>query len=100
VMNPIERADGFVLQQNYPNPFNPTTAIEFSTPLSARISLKVFDLLGKLVATLVDDSLQAGVHKISWNAKKSDGTSLASGTYIYRLAVDGHVVSQKMLLLK
>jgi len=85
----------FQLFQNYPNPFNSTTTIPFNLNGGANIRLQVFDILGKKIATLVDNSLPAGKYKIPF-----DGRQLASGIYLYRLNVDGQYRSRKMLLLK
>jgi len=100
VLNLTEVPDKYGLEQNYPNPFNPTTRIRFSISKASRVSLKIFDMLGKEIATLVQDSLQAGVHSVTWNGRKSDGTKVASGTYLCRLVVGDQAISQKMLLLK
>ncbi|MGA9364627.1 MAG: CHRD domain-containing protein [Bacteroidota bacterium] len=86
----------FNLQQNYPNPFNPSTAISFDLAKTARVSLKVYNVLGQLVATLLDDVKQPGSYKISFNA-----ATLGSGMYFYRLLTDaGFSETRKMLLLK
>jgi len=86
----------FRLEQNYPNPFNPSTTIEFQISQASRVSLKVFNLLGQEVATLVDDAKQAGVYRVTFDA----GT-LSSGVYFYRLATNnGLIASRKMLLIK
>ena len=85
----------FNLFQNYPNPFNPDTVIEFSLRNTEHISLKVFDLLGKEISTLINEELQAGMHKISFN-----GDDLASGVYIYRLSASNSSSSKTMMLLK
>ena len=68
----------FELNQNYPNPFNPTTKISYSIPLLEFVSLKVYDLLGKEVATLVNDQKHAGKYEVTFNA-----TDLSSGVYFY-----------------
>jgi len=68
----------YVLEQNYPNPFNPSTTIQFSHPLRSRVVLKVFDILGRLVADLVDAELPAGWNQVVWNA------NVSSGLYFYR----------------
>jgi hypothetical protein len=83
------------LFQNYPNPFNPATTIEFSIPKSEFISLKVYDILGEEVATVVADRLSAGNHKYTW-----DTTGLAGGIYFYRLESGSFTETKKMILLK
>ena len=85
----------FRLEQNYPNPFNPTTTIEFALPQRSAVTLKLLDILGREVATLVDDELEAGVHKVSFDAK-----DLASGVYFYRIQAEGFVRARKLMLLK
>ena len=87
--------DGYSLSQNYPNPLNPATTIEFSPPKAAQVSLKVYNMLGQEVATLVNGQMGAGNY-----STKFDATKLASGTYIYRLTADNFVTASKMLLLK
>ncbi|MBN1352656.1 SBBP repeat-containing protein [candidate division KSB1 bacterium] len=83
------------LAQNYPNPFNPTTTIEFALPQSAFIRLKVYNLLGEEVATLIAEQQAAGIHKLNW-----DATGLASGVYLYRLEAGDFVDVQKLILLR
>ncbi len=85
----------FELSQNYPNPFNPSTNIEFSLPLQSPVVLKIYDLLGREVSTLVNEELEAGLHSYSW-----DAGNLASGVYIYRLVSRGTVITKKMTLIK
>jgi len=85
----------FALQQNYPNPFNPTTTIEYSIPIDALVTLKIFDVLGNKVATLVDQKQIAGLHYVTF-----DGNSLASGVYFYRLQTAAYFVVKKLVLLK
>jgi hypothetical protein len=85
----------YELSQNYPNPFNPSTTIEYQIPAPGNVSLKVFDLLGKEVTTLINESRNAGRYSISLDASK-----LASGVYIYQLKVNDYVSSKKMMLLK
>ncbi|PJA97493.1 MAG: hypothetical protein CO129_01000 [Ignavibacteriales bacterium CG_4_9_14_3_um_filter_34_10] len=92
----------FSLGQNYPNPFNPSTTINFSIPSSTEyysvlqnISLKVYDILGNEVVTLVDESKPAGNYSV-----KFDGSSLVSGIYFYKLKTASFVLTKKMLLLK
>jgi len=84
-----------VLYQAYPNPFNPSTTLSFSLPQQEQVKLRVFDLLGREVATVVDDNLPAGNHSYSF-----DASNLASGTYFYRLETQNAVKVKKMMLLK
>jgi len=85
----------FSLEQNYPNPFNPTTTIRYSLPATCRATLKVFDLLGREVETLVDEVRSAGTHNVRF-----DGRDLAAGVYVYRLTADGNSQTKKLLLLR
>ena len=88
-------ATTFNLSQNYPNPFNPTTQIQFSLPQQSTVELKVFNVLGQEVATLVHGSLAAGSHSVTFDAH-----NFASGLYIYRLSAGNFMSVKKMMLLK
>jgi hypothetical protein len=85
----------FALTQNYPNPFNPSTTIKYDLPIESRVSLKVFDILGREVATLVNEDQKAGYKSTVWN-----GAGLASGIYYYRLQAGDFTATRKLLLLK
>jgi hypothetical protein len=85
----------FKLSQNYPNPFNPTTTIEFSLNSTQEVSLKVFDVLGREVATLVNERRAAGSYRVNF-----DASTLSSGTYFYRLQAGDVMESKKMMLVK
>ncbi|SMO39807.1 T9SS type A sorting domain-containing protein [Gracilimonas mengyeensis] len=85
----------FELKQNYPNPFNPSTVISYQLPVSSEVSLKVFDMLGREVASLVNTRQSAGAHQASF-----DASSLSSGMYIYRLQAGSLVQTRKMMLIK
>ncbi|HWA07516.1 MAG TPA: T9SS type A sorting domain-containing protein [Ignavibacteria bacterium] len=87
--------ENFSLGQNYPNPFNPQTKIKFSMKKSAAAELKVFDLLGREVKTLVNGNLKAGVYEVSYNA-----SGLPSGVYFYRLRTSEFTETKKMVLIK
>jgi len=80
---------------NYPNPFNPTTTINYQLPKNGFVTIKVYDLLGKEVATLVNESKSAGYHIVNFDASK-----LTSGVYVYTINTNGFVQSKKMLLMK
>lgn len=85
----------FSLEQNYPNPFNPTTKIVFSIPKAGKVSLKIFDLLGEKIKTLIDRKMSTGEHEVKFNA-----IDLPSGVYIYTLRADNFTDSKKMVVLK
>jgi hypothetical protein len=86
----------YVLTQNYPNPFNPQTTIEFDLVNNSFVTLKVFDMIGREVATLVNQYMKTGNYKFDFNA----GAELPTGIYIYRLEADGIALTKKMILLK
>ncbi len=88
-------AAAFALFQSYPNPFNPTSTIEYSLPADIRVLLRVFNLVGQEVATLVDERQEAGVHKVRFEA-----ANLPSGVYFYRIHAGGFVQTKRMLLVK
>jgi len=89
--------ENFILEQNYPNPFNPGTIINYSLPKSSNVKLKVFDLLGKEIKTLVDDFQLAGNYSVTLNVQH---LALSSGVYFYRLEAYGIVLYKKMILMK
>ncbi len=90
----------YSLAQNYPNPFNPTTDIEFTLPVAARVKLDVFNILGRKVRRLIDQDLPAGVHRVTFNGQGDNGKTLATGVYFYRLNTESYTETKKMLLLK
>jgi hypothetical protein len=85
----------YTLSQNYPNPFNNSTVIKFSLPQRAFVNLTVYDITGQLVASLVNNEMDAGEHKIQFNKP-----GLSSGIYFCRLSADGRTFIRKMMLLK
>ena len=85
----------FALEQNYPNPFNPNTKIKYSVPHTSNVELKVFDILGNEIETLVNEEKPAGTYEVTWYA---DG--LPSGVYFYQLKASNYIETKKMLLLK
>jgi hypothetical protein len=90
----------FELAQNYPNPFNPSTSIRYSVPVESRIHLRVFDLVGREVASLVDQLQAPGSYLVSWQGTDNLGVTLPSGVYFYRLESAGNQLTKKMILLK
>ena len=85
----------FQLNQNYPNPFNPTTTISYTIPIQGNVSLKIYDVLGKEIITLVDEMKTAGNYQVTFNA-----TQLVSGMYFYKLETNNYSQTKKMILLK
>ena len=85
----------FSLNQNYPDPFNPTTTISFTIPSRSSVSLKIFDMLGREVATIVSGEMPAGTYSRQWNAAK-----MSSGIYFYRLVAGSYTQTKKLVLLK
>jgi hypothetical protein len=86
---------GYSLRQNYPNPFNPATTISYSLPFDAHVSLKVYNMLGEEIATLVDGELSAGEHTATWNASE-----FPSGTYIYMIKAGTFAATKQLMLVK
>jgi hypothetical protein len=91
----VELPTKYDLAQNYPNPFNPTTNVQFSIIKVQYVTLKVFDILGHEVATLVNESLKPGTYEAAF-----DGASLTSGVYFYKLTTEGFSDTKRMLLVK
>jgi hypothetical protein len=101
----VKKDDGpvptsFALGQNYPNPFNPTTNISFSVPQQEKVKVEVYDVLGRLIGTLVNAELPAGTYTTTWNGKDANGASVATGMYIYRMQAGTFSTVKKMLMVK
>jgi flagellar hook assembly protein FlgD len=98
------KISGFNLFQNYPNPFNPSTVISYQLPENGHIQLKIFNILGQEVRTLVDGYESSGIKRILWDGKDQNGFAAATGAYIYHLQIKtkGRVISKskKMILVK
>jgi len=93
--------DDYVLEQNYPNPFNPETTIEYVLPLNKKVSLRIYDMMGRVVRTLVKDELQtAGRQRVRWDGKNDNGQRVASGVYLYSLEFGNFKKTKRMTLLK
>ncbi len=92
---PVAAPERLGLQQNFPNPFNPSTTIQYSIPASGRVQLRIYDLLGAPVRTLIDDNRAAGVYNADF-----DAAGLPSGTYIYKLSFNGETLTRRMTLMK
>jgi cyclomaltodextrinase / maltogenic alpha-amylase / neopullulanase len=90
----------FILYQNYPNPFNPTTAINYQLKATSKVTLTIYDMLGREVAALVNEMGTPGKHAAIWNGKNNRGEMVSSGIYLYQLRTGGSVITRKMVLLK
>ena len=94
ILNYIPPKD-YKLEQNFPNPFNPTTTIQYQLPMDSKVTLKVYDILGSEVTTLVNEVQPAGYKEV-----KLDASSLSSGVYIYRLVTGDFISTKKMMVVK
>ena len=95
---PIPQA--FELSQNYPNPFNPSTTIRYTLPTRQHVRISIYDVLGKEVATLVNQDLEAGSHTIQWSAATENGQTVESGLYLYILRAGNYTAHRKMVLIR
>ncbi|MFQ6606018.1 MAG: T9SS type A sorting domain-containing protein, partial [Fidelibacterota bacterium] len=92
--------DQYALHQNYPNPFNPVTTIEYDLPENVRVSLSVYDVLGREITHLVNADEVAGYHQVQWNGTDAQGRNVSSGMYFIRLVAGKYHSVKKMVLLK
>jgi hypothetical protein len=91
----------FALLQNVPNPFNPTTTIGFEVPTGgARVTIRIYDVAGRLVRTVVNEYRAAGRHRVPWDGRNQHGARVATGVYFYRMEAGSFAQTRKMLLLK
>lgn len=88
------------LRNNYPNPFNPNTVIEYDIPEKSFAELRIYDLAGRLVRSLVSMEHTAGVYRVSWDGRNDEGLSVASGSYIFTLKMGNNIHTKKAILLK
>lgn len=100
VQNEEYLLDSFSLMQNYPNPFNDKTLIHFKLPKAGIAKIRIFNIAGQEVATLLDEYRQAGIHNVSWNATDRRGQAIASGIYFYQLEFQGFVLKKEAIYLK
>jgi hypothetical protein len=90
----------YSLRQNYPNPFNPVTRISYDIIESTNVTIRIYDLLGQSVKTLVNERKDVGFYTTLWNGLDQSGATVASGVYIYRFETERFTATKKMLLLK
>jgi hypothetical protein len=89
-----------LLAQNHPNPFNPSTLIGYEVAREGKTELRIFNVQGELVRTLVDRQSTPGTYEVEWDGRDDNGQSVPSGSYYYRLAVDGNEDAKRMILIK
>ena len=90
----------FALSQNYPNPFNGITQLRYDLPKTAYVTIKIRNILGQAIRTLLDEEKDSGYHVVEWDGRNEGGESVASGVYFYRLVERNYTETKKMLLLK
>lgn len=90
----------FALEQNYPNPFNPSTTIRFSLPVNSKVTLRIYNVLGQNVRTLIDKSLEAGIHSVQWLGVDDNGRQVASGIYLLQFEAGEVHLTRRMVLMK
>lgn len=96
----VQTARLFEFAQNYPNPFNPSTSFRFSLPTAAPVTLRIYNILGQEVATLVDGELAAGSHVVDWDGRDNFGRPLASGVFLAKLVAGEHTATRKVVVVK
>jgi len=98
VINQLPHA--FNLYNNYPNPFNPVTTLRYNLPEDALVNITIYDIMGRIVRTLINSQQNAGFKSIQWNATNDAGSPLSAGLYLYKIQADNFVQTRKMVLLK
>jgi len=98
VINQLPHA--FNLYNNYPNPFNPVTTLRYNLPEDALVNITIYDIMGRIVRTLINSQQNAGFKSIQWNATNDAGSPLSAGLYLYKIQADNFVQIRKMVLLK
>jgi hypothetical protein len=90
----------YQLTQNSPNPFNPSTEIDFALPKAAFVTLKIYNIMGQEVITLINKNMSAGIYQVTWDGTDKTGRSVSSGVYLYRIQAGDYLQTKQMLLLK
>ena len=92
--------DVYALQQNYPNPFNPITTLRYDLPEQANVNIIIYDMLGRQVKSLINQTQDAGFKSVIWNATNDYGKPVSAGVYLYKIQAGEFVQTRKMVLLK
>ena len=96
----INTPEKFRLNQNYPNPFNPITTLKYDLSQDAFVDLTIYDMLGNIVSTLVNENQNSGSKSVQWDATNDQGDLVSAGVYLYNIQVGYHNQTKKMILLK
>ncbi|MFQ5640406.1 MAG: FlgD immunoglobulin-like domain containing protein [bacterium] len=96
----VDLPRSFSLEQNYPNPFNPQTEIRFQIPEASHVVVRIFNVIGEEIRTLVNSPYEAGYHGVRWNGKDNRGNDVASGVYLYQIHAGEFSQVLKMSLLR
>ena len=99
-MQPTEYPNEFRIEQNYPNPFNPETVIPYQLPKASHVNIKIFNMRGQAVKTIVDEVKQAGYYTVRWDGLNNQGQQVASGLYYYVLEIGAFKAARHMMMLK
>ena len=92
--------DQYILHQNYPNPFNPVTTLRYDLPENSLVNITIYDMLGKKVKTLINQTQDAGYRSVIWNATNNYGKPVSAGIYLYQIQSGEYISTKKMVLLK
>ena len=90
----------YILHQNYPNPFNPITTLQYDLPENGLVNVTVYDMLGRQVKTLINQTQEAGYKSVIWNATTDYGKPVSAGVYLYQIQAGEYISTKKMVLLK
>ena len=90
----------YILHQNYPNPFNPITTLQYDLPENGLVNVTVYDMLGRQVKTLINQTQEAGYKSVIWNATNDYGKPVSAGVYLYQIQAGEYISTKKMVLLK
>ena len=100
VVDTLHKDEELILSQNFPNPFNTRTAIKYNLPESVKSSIKIYDIIGREIKTLINQEQTPGEHYVFWNGKDDFGKNVASGVYFYTIAFGNHSLTKKMILVR
>ena len=98
--NNIVMPNQYMVYQNYPNPFNPVTTLRYDLPENGHVNITIYDMLGRKVKTLINQTQDAGYRSVIWNATNDYDKPVSAGIYLYQIQTDEYMQTRKMVLLK